>query len=129
MPAAAPRGRMSSVTKLAMAAAGSSHRRHGAGCAWPVGPGWNMRTLVLLPGAPQLAGQGPGWVPAGMAAVCDHLDWLYSGARRTAGRGLAATVAAWARACQAASIVSRMISVSTLSAAMPSGHRQLLTST
>src|SRR5260221_13783764 len=28
--------------------ASSSRRRHAAGCAWPFGPGWGMRIVVLL---------------------------------------------------------------------------------
>ena len=61
----------------------------------------------------------------------DHLGWLYSDTRCAGGRGAAATLAAWIRACQApraTSSTSRMITDSTLSAAMPSGQRQLPTS-
>ena len=72
----------------------------------------------------------PGGFPPGPAGS-GQPGWLYSGARRRAGsgRGCGARLAARARAaCQAVSTASRMISVSTLSAAMPSGQRQLPTS-
>jgi hypothetical protein len=48
MPREARLDRASSVTKLAVTAAGSSHRRHGAELAWPRWPGWDMRIGVLL---------------------------------------------------------------------------------
>src|SRR6201997_1125314 len=105
---AAARGRTSRVTKPAARAAGNTHRRHGAASARPGGPGEDARMAVLL-----------------------HLGWLYSDTRRAAGRRAAATLAAWIRACQAprtTSSTSRMITDSTLSAAMPSGQRQLPTS-
>ena len=56
--------------------------------------------------------------------------WLYSGVRRLTGSrtGTGATLGARARACQPASTTSRMRIASTLSAAMPSGQRQLPTS-
>ena len=48
--------------------------------------------------------------------------------RGASDRALAAVPVARNRACQTQPIASRMISVSTLSAAMPSGQRQLPTS-
>jgi hypothetical protein len=54
--------------------------------------------------------------------------WLYSGARDQADRVFAAQLVVRARVCQAQPAASRMITVSTLSAAMPSGQRQLPTS-
>ena len=51
-----------------------------------------------------------------------------SAARGSAGRPFAVMLLAWSRACQAQPTVSRMISAYTLSAAMPSGQRQLPTS-
>src|SRR5712691_6897212 len=132
MPAAAPRGRANSVTKNAAIVPGSSHRRHGATLAWPGGPGEDVRILVLLAGARRHAERGCNGGPAGVQRPGrDHLGWLYSGTRRAAGRRAAATLAAWIRACQApaaTSRTSRMITDSTLSAAMPSGQRQLPTS-
>src|ERR1700721_2758040 len=110
MPAAAPRGRANSVTKNAMKIPGNSHRRHGATLAWPGGPGWDMRILMLLlmPGGTPgggLTGSGGGlagvWQPGR-----DHRGWLYSGTRRAAGRRAVATLAAWLRACQAPAAAS-----------------------
>src|ERR1700677_478658 len=63
--------------------------------------------------------------PAGLAARADHAGLLYSGARSATGRPTVATLAAWIRARQAPSparMTSRMITDSTLSAAMPSGQ-------
>jgi hypothetical protein len=78
--------------------------------------GWVCVAGGAGPGFGRPARRGPG-----------QPGWLYSGARRSAGRGAAARFAVRLRACQTAS-TSRMISVSTLSAAMPSGQRQLPTS-
>jgi hypothetical protein len=95
-------------------------RRAGAPAAGTDGmgaPGLGLRSGGGAgPGFGRPARRGPG-----------QPGWLYSGARRSAGRGAAARFAVRLRACQTAS-TSRMISVSTLSAAMPSGQRQLPTS-
>src|ERR1700751_387895 len=126
MAGAAPRGRTSSATKNAAIIPGNSHRRQAAVFAWPGGPGWDMGMLMLLllPGG--TPGGGPTGSKRGLAGVWrpgrDHRDWLYSGARCTTGRDSAGTLAAWIRACQApaaTSRTSRMITDSTLSAAMP----------
>src|SRR5580704_11470119 len=58
MPREAPPNRTSTVTKIAVTAAGSSHRRHGAVLAWPRGSGWDMRIDVLLLGTRPYAGRG-----------------------------------------------------------------------
>src|SRR5579863_4316772 len=108
MAGAGPRDRTSRATNPAPMAAGSSHRSHGAVFARPGGPGWDTRIVVLLRGG--------------------QPRWLYSGTRGTAGRDSADTLAAGLRPSQAASTTSMMISASTLSAAMPSEHRQLPTS-
>jgi hypothetical protein len=98
----------------------------------PGGPGEDVRTLVLLPGARRHAERGCIGGPAGVHRPGrDHRGWLYSGTRRAADRRTAATLAAWIRACQApraTSRMSRMITDSTLRAAMPSGQCQFPTS-
>src|SRR6185312_15115714 len=130
-----PRGTASRATNPAATATGSSHRRHGAVLAWPPGPGWDMPITMLLRGTRRhlgwvwVAGGPPGRRFARPARRGPAQPaWLYSGTRRSAGRGAAARFPARLRACQAMSTTSRMISVSTLSAAMPSGQRQLPTS-
>src|SRR6185437_7700526 len=125
---AAARGRTSRVTKNAAIIPGTSHRRHEAAFAWPGGTGEDVRILILLPDARRPAGRD---VTGARRPGHGHLDWLYSDTRRAAGRRAAATLAAYIRACQApraTSSTSRMITDSTLSAAMPSGQCQLPTS-
>src|SRR5260221_6895992 len=72
--------------------ASSSHRRHAAGCAWPFGPGWGMRIVVLLL-APtiserggskgRLAGAPVPAIPSAEAAVfrCRVLGGLWRGGK------------------------------------------------
>src|SRR5690242_8975546 len=128
MPRAAPRGRTSRVTRPAAIAAGNTHRRHWAASARPGGTGEDVRILTLLPDARRPAGRD---VTGARRPGHGHLDWLYSDTRRAAGLRAAATLATYIRACQApraTSSTGRMITDSTLSAAMPSGQRQLPTS-
>src|SRR6478735_11824005 len=137
VPGAEPRGRTSRVTKPAAMAAGNTHRRHWAASARPGGPGEDVRIVVLLLRARRHAGKGLADLMAGLArSEADrpgrrHPGRLYSGARRVAGRFCPATLVAWIRACHPPSTTSRtsrMITDSTLSAAMPSGQCQLPTS-